>query len=71
MSRGGEPYLEPLLPKIWAPSAYADPNPTPAPNANAAQRAVGLLNNSKAEAAPAKDPYTNRRIVRSMHASHC
>jgi len=49
---------------------YADPNPTPAPNATAAQRVVGLLNNSRAVVAPAKDPYTNFRKVTSMLASH-
>ena len=60
-----------LLPRMCEQSAYADPKPTPAPNAIADDRVVRPLNIRMAVANPVKEPYTNRRSVKSMHKSYC
>jgi hypothetical protein len=60
-----------LSPRICEQSAYADPKPTPAPNATADDRVARPLNMRTAVANPVKEPYTNRRSVKSMHKSYC
>ena len=54
-----------------AASAYAEPKPTPAPNATADHLFVGLLNIRSPDANPDIDPYTNRRTVKSKTKSYC